>query len=723
MQDIKKISLKIKIPLVIVMFSISSLFITVFLIQNVTSKHIKDDILKKNLTISDMLEKHIYLYLQNAKETVNTAANYATENHYDIEKIKAEMFRTYDNFKYFDLMFLLDMKGNMLFSKPENTKAYAEYNYSDRDYFEMVMNTKDSYISNLHVSRVLGQLHFLIAAPVFDRNGKVIGIIGAGIPLSNIKQVIEEIQNNFDGKIYVVDQRGTLLIDPDIKNIKTLNKIENYTVSFKNTESTLYEVMQGNIKDILKYRKGNEEYYSAVSFVEEVSWMILAEQSEKAILKEMTWLKSKLRDISLLIIAATLTIGLMFAQKISSPLEKLVKEVRKLGYNHENVDLILIESNDEVGELAVAFNDMSIKLKENMNRLKESYNRENQIRQYLDNILKSLVSGIVAIDENNIITIFNNAAEEITGFKREDYIGNDIFIFFEDTGIFLDKVTKEILNGEKIIVNLERNVRKASGDTIPINISISPVLDDNLKVIGIIYLFNDVSRAKKMEEELKKLDRIHILGELSAALIHDIGNPLAGMGNLLEILNANLDDEGLREEIFKMLNEEIKDLNDLIVNFLSFSREASIDRKPTNIINLVEDVVSLLKPEIINKGIKLEKNYIAKEKCMARINRANIKQALINILVNSIQAVDEEGIISIIVEEYINKVSIHIIDNGVGIQEEDMSKLFEPFYTSKKGGTGLGLPSTFKIIKEHEGVISVKSEFGKGTKITIELKK
>lgn len=216
---------------------------------------------------------------------------------------------------------------------------------------------------------------------------------------------------------------------------------------------------------------------------------------------------------------------------------------------------------------------------------------------------------------------------------------------------------------------------------------------------------------------------MHILGELSASLIHDIGNPLSGISNLLELLNYNWEDEKLREEIFKLLNDEIMDLNDITVNFLSFSKDTSINREANNIVEIVEEVISLLKPEMINKNIKLSKNYFLKEKCVVNINRANIKQAFINIIINCIQAVDEGGKIIIIVRNDKDKVRISIKDNGKGIQKKDLKKIFEPFYTTKKEGTGLGLSSTYKIIKEHEGHIFINSKINEGTEFLIDLDK
>lgn len=715
-------SLKFKIPFIILIFALSSILMVTVFIQNVTSKHIKEDVLKNNMTLSNMLSQHIQLYIKDAKETVITLANFATESGGNVEEIQKEIYRVYNNFKYFDLIYLLDVEGNMLVSKPDNKKAMIKHNYSDRDYFKKVKEEKTPCISDLYVGRVLGQLHFVIAAPIFDEHNNVIGLIGGGINLHNIKRITEEVQGNFEGEIYIVDQAGAIIVHPKIEKMERFIKMDNHTFLRDDKEINLYDVMENKKSQLLNYERNNEKYYSTTSFVDEVNWTIALEQSEFAILKEMIWLKKQLRSIAFIVIFATIVIGLMSAKRITDPIETLVKGVRVLGNSCESIVPIPISSNDEIGELAKVFNDMSIELKNNMNRLKESYNRENHIRQYLDNILKSMGSGILVVNEKGNINIFNKAAEEITGFKSREYIGKSASNFFKNTEIDLGGTLENIKKQEDILI-LERQLKRSDKKYIPINISISLALDENESILGIIYLFNDISREKKMDKELKKLDRMHILGELSAALIHDIGNPLAGISNLLELLDNNWEDEKLREEIFHFLDKEIRELNDLIVNFLSFSKDTSLNREPTNIVELMKEVINLLKPEIINKNIRLSENYMDEQKSIVNVNRGNIKQALINIIINCIQAVEKNGLISIVIKNYEEKIIINIKDNGRGIKKVDMRKIFEPFYTTKKEGTGLGLSSTYKTIKEHDGHIFVNSEASKGTEFIIELKK
>ena len=716
-------SLKFQIPFTILVFALSSIIITVALLNNVTSKHLREDILKRNLGISEMIGEHIYLYLQNAKDTVDTAAKFASESYGNMEGIKEEIFRIYDNFNYFDLIFFIDGDGFMLFSKPDNEDAYRKYNYKDRDYFQGVMNDGKSHISNLHISRVLGELHFIIASPVFDENNEVVGLIGAGIPLPNIETVANNGQKNFDGKIYITDSLGTLLIHPDIKDIKEVYKLEDNPIVLDDKMGEFVSIMESNTSSTLSYQRDGNEYHSAISFIEEVNWMIVAEQSEETMLKETIWLGEKLKLITLVLTVAVLMTGLLFAHKITYPIERLVTEVEKLGQDYATAEFMDIESYNEINKLANSFNNMSIRLRDNINQLNISYNRENYYRQYLDNILKSLGSGMIVVDENGYITIFNDAAEKITGISKSQSIGENIGEILDKISLNLDGLIEKIINRKEESIFIERNIINCKNESIPISLFISPVIEGSSQIIGIIYSFNDISDTKKLEKEISRLDRMHILGELSASLIHDVGNPLAGIKNLLELAEDNWEDKKLRKDIYIMLNREIEDLNDLVVNYLSFSKDTSTDRVSTNIFDLMDEVINLLKPEIISKNVELSKNYMGREYSEISINRNNIKQALINILLNCIQASKEDGFINIQAKGYRDKIEINIRDNGTGIKKENIGKVFEPFYTTKKGGTGLGLSSTYKIIKEHEGNINIDSQWGKGTEFNIILKK
>jgi PAS domain S-box-containing protein len=711
-------SLKFRLPFILVIFVLIIFGIIVLLFQTIIINYMKDDALHKNMVISEMVSDQISLYLEDAKSTVETAANFSSQSCEDLDKIKEEIFRIYDNFDYFDLIFYTNKDARMLFAKPSNAHV-KDTTYFHRDYYQYVIREKDSFIGRLIISSVLDKAHFIIAAPVISDKGETKGLIGAGIPLINIQRIIEKTQKNFGGKIWMTDHEGSLAIYPGEMLLDNLKKMVNKTVIVGENQTDFYKILNSNINTIANHFEDNTNYYSAISFVPDVNWMVVVEQSEYSVFKHIYRLSDQLKSIFIIVLLIALISGVFLAYNITNPIEKLVVNVRKMSNEIEDSELIEIGSEDEIGELELAFNDMNVKLKEKIIQLKESFIRENELQNYLNNILESTTSGIIVIDKNSRITIFNNAAEKITGYEVKDVLNKEIKYFLDQIKIDLENSLYNIINGD-IINDREECITRKDNEKIFVNISGAQVVNDKNEFIGIVFIIKDISEFKKLEEELKKEDRLHILGEFSSSIIHDIGNPLAGISNLIEILKDNNLNKENKNEVIKVLGDEINDLNAIIIKYFGFIRNKSLEKNLFDIKELVEEVLNLLKSEIINKRINIEKNYRIKNG-LIKVNRSEIKQVLINILINSIQAIHENGNIEIDIEEINENIFIKISDDGVGISEYNLSRIFDPFYTTKKNGSGLGLFIAYKIIKEYHGDIIVNSNESKGTEFLIKI--
>ncbi len=716
-------SIKFRIPFFIMVFALGCVFITGLVFQYVATQHLETNVINKNLVISKMVSNHISLYLEDAESTVVTAANFSSQSPKNIEKIRQEIFRIYDNFEYFDLIFYMNTDAQMVFSKPSNEHVKSR-RYTDRSYYWDVMKGKKVTISPLIVSSVLDMPHFIIAASVDDRKGDTIGLIGAGLPLYNIERVIEKTQKEFDGKIWLVDENGILAVHPDYNTYEDLVELDNIKVSVNGKETDFRTILRNKKETIANYTIGEKEYYGAITFVPGVDWMVVVEQDQDIIFSEVIEVKRQLKNIMFFVILLAFVFGLIIAKGITNPIEKLVRQVKRLSYELKARKPIELDfdTHDEIGELSRAFSDMSLRLGENLMDLEDSYNRENKLQQYLNNILKSVTSGIVVIDRESIITIFNNEAEVITGFSSSDFLNKKVDVFLQNIQLEMSNLIKDVLYEGKAFADIEEIIINKRGKEIPLSISASQVLDDNKRVIGVVVLFRDITRIKIIENELKKDDRIRTLGELSASIIHDIGNPLAGISNLIEILKDNTIDRETNTEVLDILEKEVHDLNKLVINFLEFGRSSNLEKKNTDINRLINDIVNLLKPEIIDKEITINKQYL-NGIVFADVDRRSIKQAMINIFKNAIQAIDINGRIHITIKEEVDNVSIIVRDDGVGISKEKLEKIFYPFYTTKEEGTGLGLFTAYRVIKEHGGQLKVKSEKDIGTEFLITLPK
>ncbi|WP_422447591.1 ATP-binding protein [Thermoanaerobacterium sp. DL9XJH110] len=714
-------SLKLKIPIFIVILVIITVSVTGALSLFIATKNTQKEVLDKNLLISRMISERIYQFLSDATETVVTAANISSQSNDNFEQIENEIFRIYDNFAYFDLIFYMNSEARMLFSKPSNEHV-KDRTYFDRDYFNEVMKTGKPFVSRLLISSVLGRPHFIIAAPVFDKYGRVQGLIGAGIPLEKIGSIVEEIQREFNGRIWVTDREGVIAVHPDKKLILKLMPSPEVMINLESSSKKLADIIKDKSEGIRYYKEGKDTVFAAISFVPKVDWMVMVEQYEKDVFAQTLNLKRQLKSSIYVIIFIAIISGVLLAMSITNPIERLVTSVRNIEKGMSNIESIPVNRKDEIGDLSRAFNDMSIRLKSYVNELQNSYLKVNNIQQYLNNIIESAASGIIVIDKEKNITVFNKEAEKITGFKSSDFTNKHIFKFCEATKFDIGLIDSLNQNMDDV----ETNLITKNNDEIPINVSLSPVINEQGEILGTIILFKDLSRIKMLEEELKREDRIRTLGEMSASIIHEIGNPLAGIANLLQVLNENWQDDETRTEIMNILQEEVGNLNKMVINFLNFSRSSKLNPEATNIIDLLEDILNLLKSDLIAKKIIVSRKidpFIPP----VFVDRGTIKQCFLNILINAIQAVGQNGRIVIeckAVGESGNNNSkkfaqIKISDNGIGIPPENIEKIFSPFFTTKKGGTGLGLAITYKLVKENGGKIAVKSEVGKGTEIEV----
>lgn len=220
--------------------------------------------------------------------------------------------------------------------------------------------------------------------------------------------------------------------------------------------------------------------------------------------------------------------------------------------------------------------------------------------------------------------------------------------------------------------------------------------------------------------ELQRQDRIRTLGELTASIVHDIGNPLAGMGNLVEILKDEDYGVEVKREVLDVISKEIDDLNDLIINYLDFSRDSKFNKELTDIMDIFIDAENLLKYEMDKKSIQFQVNSVSQLPKII-IDRRAMKQVIINIVKNSIEALNEGGLIDIFIDTTDVSMKISIKDNGYGIDNVELENIFDPFYTTRKEGTGLGLSTVYKTVNEHNGEIKVNSILGSGTEFIIVL--
>jgi len=373
--------------------------------------------------------------------------------------------------------------------------------------------------------------------------------------------------------------------------------------------------------------------------------------------------------------------------------------------------------------------------KKELIKKKEDFTR---LQTFNSNILENMSSGLVVTNMNMKVILTNRGASLITGFSGSEFRDKNFTAFFESVPIH--DIVRTLNTRNRDSYRWEGNITCKNKDSIYVGMTISPLKNDKSEKMGTISTFQDLTQLKKMEHEVKRSEKLAAIGRLSAGMAHEIRNPLASIRGSVQMLRDELELKEPDKKLMNIILEESDRLNKIITDFLVFARPKPLNMALSNIKQSIEDTVSLVgaSPNT-NKKISIE-SLVEKDIPRFMFDADQIKQVLWNLIVNSIQAMPDGGIIKIaaelILEQSMRDTNIiipdikaltlpllkfSIRDQGEHIAEEDMSKIFDPFYTTKEGGSGLGLSIVHRIIEDHRGQLSVENNTDSGTTFTFYL--
>lgn len=334
----------------------------------------------------------------------------------------------------------------------------------------------------------------------------------------------------------------------------------------------------------------------------------------------------------------------------------------------------------------------------------------------LNSLIENNMDAIIRLDLSGNIKSINPVTTKITGYLKEELANMSLNDLINKAD--LNKVQALLLETKKGRSSiLECRCNRNNERCILVSMKSVPIVIDD-KVVGIFVIIRDITALKDKEELIRKSDKLSIVGELAAAVAHEIRNPLTSIKGFLQLLQQkDLNDEEKR--YYDIMLSEIERINSIVSEFMVLSKPQAITYRKENITSLLTDVITLLETIAIVKNIEITKKFTS-DIILVNCEGNQIKQVFLNIFKNAIEAVPDKGKIQIEVSHLgQDKVRIRFIDNGPGIPNALLSRLGEPFYTTKEKGTGLGLMVSFKIIEDHQGRIAIKSEMNKGTTVDI----
>jgi PAS domain S-box-containing protein len=352
-----------------------------------------------------------------------------------------------------------------------------------------------------------------------------------------------------------------------------------------------------------------------------------------------------------------------------------------------------------------------------------------RLRSFTESLIQSIGSGLILVDTKDRITYFNRAAEKILGYARKEVLGKPFTIF----SLREKKQTmpNPFMDHDEMDSRREGLILRKDKVEIPVGFNITNHLDSHGGRIGKIVSFRDMTNVLKLQEEILRMDRLVSVGELSSGIAHEIRNPLAGIKTTAQALGEEMGQDDPKREYLNRITKEIDRLNALLKTFFSFAKPQKLNLVVCNIKDIVNEIIPLLIKDIANRGINFTEEYAAGLP-KVRVDFNQMHQVFLNLFLNAIQAMPRGGELKISAESVRSApllnlerdyIRISISDTGKGIPVHDINKIFDPFFTSRPKGIGLGLSITYQIIKNHGGSIKVESKVDSGTTFTITLPK
>lgn len=391
---------------------------------------------------------------------------------------------------------------------------------------------------------------------------------------------------------------------------------------------------------------------------------------------------------------------------------------RALGRHHllrENARLIhaLQEQVEKLSQLYRRADDFARDLE---TRVQTSSAELSRSQRLTESILIYMASGLLVTDLNGVVTMINPQGTLTLRCERRELIGKKLVELFPNAG--------DLLEVQERFQHRELQIRLRDGSLIPLGFSSSYLTDSQGNREGVIVVFRDLSDIKRLQEELRRKDRLAAIGQVVAGVAHEIRNPLFGITSVAQILQREVEFAAAHQELMQAMLSETQRLNALVSDLLLFGRPARMERRMTQLHQLLDESCHLFGEELRQRSLHLEKAYHPLLPPIA-VDGDRLKQVFLNLMKNAVEATPPGGTITIgtrILPVGVKEqegVEIFFADTGCGISAEDQERIFDLFFTTKPRGSGLGLPICRRIVEDHGGELQVMSRLGEGAIFTV----
>ena len=355
--------------------------------------------------------------------------------------------------------------------------------------------------------------------------------------------------------------------------------------------------------------------------------------------------------------------------------------------------------------------------------LQEKEQGLSRLQVFHENIVRSISSGVFTTDEAGRITSFNPAAYEVTGYTFAEVQGRSWREVFNWPA---SETTDKAEVTSVASVRFEVECQRADGSRLVLGMTVSPLHEQGMQR-GLVGVFKDLTQIRYLEEEMRRREWLANLGEMSAGMAHEIRNPLGALAGAMQMLRQDVGPDDTSQRLMDIAIREAKRLDNIISEFLQYARPPALNLVEHDLNKVLADTLDLIQHEARSrKGISIVTN-LSSEPLPAQVDHDQLKQVFWNLATNAFEAMSGGGTLTITtglrrVEVggcRTDVIEMGFQDNGEGILKQNFDKIFLPFFTTKKEGSGLGLAQVHRIVELHGGWVKVESEVGTGARFVV----
>ncbi|WP_143555708.1 ATP-binding protein [Selenihalanaerobacter shriftii] len=748
-----KIQASIKNKLIILFLILLSIaIITISYLELKTTKEIiKHNFIKKTIHEIEQADNMINLYLQTLKEDCKMLAtnpiiqnlNQQTSTSYvnkstnqALQRISPnpKLHRLFKNFieSHSKLSYVyITTKNGSYIQWPKKVNV-NNYNPKTKPFYKKaIKNKEDVIITDPYYQSFNKSFNISLATTIDNDHGKTIGVQGMDIKLDSLVRIVEDIKIKDTGYIILATDEGIILANPKRPelNFQDISSLEIEELNnIKEMQKANFETVMNNKGYFISLYTSPQTNLKFISIIEKAELMKISNQISKVIF----W-------IILIVVIAIIILNIILTNKCLQPLTIVTNFAQNISNNFSDDKLSIssleVNSNDEIGELAIALNKMQDRLYNRVTRLNETneklYKKKKELQKYFD------ISEVIflVLNQDKEVTLINKKGCEILGYSQEEIIGKDWFNNFVKKGdLKLRSLFTEMINeNPEAIKCCESEIITNEGEFRKISWHNTILRDKNGGFQEMVSSGIDITEKELLKAELKSKE---LKTEFFASLSHELKTPLNIIFSALKMLDLYLNKKADLEES-KQINRYLNMINQngyrvlrLVNNLIDINKinnnSFELDLQDYDIVEVIKEIVDSVKDYIENKDRVLHFNIDVNKRVIA-CDPFNIERIMLNLLSNAVKFTDEDDIISVNIKEQEENIMISVKDTGVGIPEAKQDVIFKRYGQADKSlirnseGSGIGLSIVKLLVEMHDGGIRVESEYGKGSEFIVKL--